>query len=319
MTDTQSQVETDGGRWLAANVYLWEELEQNRYLVEVFLPFLRRYAGGDSRVDVVSYDRFDARGPHLFLVFRVVGDLAQVQHHFETVTRTFLDAGEVSGALSEIEVAKRHDDCRGKQQWSADGLGGLASDRTFLVEEQAAGGYPFNWWGRHEPSSRRDISLRTGDAARWSLDRIRVDKEANMGAAVIWAAEFDAELRRHLPPSEAADYWRLHATTLLMSLVDRWREEPEAVLASLPGRVAPKTAAAFTRLFGEADGRDGAGPCAPMAGLVSACLDGAPDREAAWRALREIHHITWKQLGVYVKFHIPIVLFAWNRNIELGG
>lgn len=320
-SELESQTTEEGGeRWLGANIYLWERLEQNRLLARVLAPEIERlYA--DGAVDVVFYDRFDSRGPHVFLSLRVTAESSResVRSRLRAVIEPFLAEKQPSEIYDEAGLAKLHEQCRGKALWHADHLPGLASDRSLLIDEQQAGGYPFLWWRDLEETARDRVSELVGESTRWALGLLPAEKEAHMGAAVAWSADYDSLLRRRLSAAEAADYWRVHASTLIMGLDERWREEPEAVRASLPGRVAAKTAAAFGRQFDASDAGEQAGPWPPMEELVELVLRGAPNRQVAWRALREIHHVTWKQLGLYVRFHLPIVLFAWNRNLELAG
>ena len=316
----EAQKNADGERWLGVNVYLWERLEQNRLLSQVLSPEVDRlYA--ESKVDIVFYDRFDSRGPHVFLSLRLVEPVeeeAQVRASLRAAIEPFLDGKEKSNVYGEEELQKLHEQCRGKTLWHADRRPGLAEDRTLLIDRHEGGGYPFNWWRDLQDAARDRVSELVGESTRWALALVPPEKDAHMGAAVAWSAEFDRILRRRLSPAEAADYWRIHASTLIMGLGERWQEEPEAVRASLPGRVAPKTAKAFADRFDAADSGDEESPWSPMGELIETVLGGAPNRQVAWRALREINHVTWKQLGLYVRFHLPIVLFAWNRNLELA-
>ena len=133
-----------------------------------------------------------------------------------------------------------------------------------------------------------------------------------MRAAVRWVAAADLTLRN--TGLDAGDYWRYHASTLLLPLRQRLATEEERVLADLPGWIGEANQKRFEPIFDEVAMPDEVWP--PQQRLMEI----ASSRDESlpggrWALLREIQHSTLKQLGLGVALHIPLILFVWNRNL----
>ncbi|MBV9773856.1 MAG: hypothetical protein JO040_07895, partial [Gemmatimonadetes bacterium] len=112
--------------------------------------------------------------------------------------------------------------------------------------------------------------------------------------------------------ADPAEFWRHHAKTLLVHLEERLEADEAQVLATLPTVVGERNREVFTRLWDETP----AWP--PARRLVEIVLAGDGRTPGQQRALlREINHFTLAQLGQPVMHHIPLILYAWQRNLLL--
>ena len=295
---------------LGVNVYYWGHDAQSRFLVERVAPLWRRLLA-DGAIERFWFTGFDARGPHLSLFFTC---------HQETTPalrerlRCELEAS-LAAAPSEVTIdaetlAERHRQCRGKELCAADTLPGVAANNSFVFFEHPADAYPFS----HSRGLPREDELwrRVGELVLWALDR-RGGGDA-VAAAVRWTAVVDAALED--AGLAAEEYWRYHATTLVMPLAGRLAADEAAVLAAVPGLVGERNQESFERLWRQVEEGGWRGPDA--APLVAAAVVAERRGDARWSLLREIHHTTLGQLGLSVRLHLPLVFYAWQRNLSLS-
>jgi len=300
--------------YLGLNVYLWERQEQNRFLISCWKPALHQLRQAVENV-FAWYERFDARGPHIFAVLGTPGgELSAAADLLQAHIERFLAERQPSQALDPDALAELHADCRGKALWPADRRDGLATDRSFILQRHTGSGCPFSYWQPFDDATRWEIERLVNRSTEWALARLPADRDANVQAAVSWCADFDQHLGKHVGPSRAAEYWRHHAGTLVRGLEQRWQDDSDEVRRSLPGLIKPSSAAAFGRLWHDAESvaKD---TSQSMGTMVRTIVENAPRQSVAWHAFREIHHSTLKQLGLFVRFHLPIIFFAWNRNL----
>jgi hypothetical protein len=217
--------------------------------------------------------------------------------------------------LSPERLAELHSETRGKALCAEDALPGMAANNSFAFFAHDRRGYPFAL-SAGLPGEAELWPL-LDDLARWAIRQIAARAEGSLvGVAVRWAAGLDAALEE---TGLAQGYWRFHATTLVLPLEERLATAEEEVLGSLPSTVGEKNRATFSRVW-ESVATEGPG-WPHLRRLVELAAPPNDARPAAWRfrALREAVHCGWKQLGLPVQLHIPLVLFAWNRSLQRGA
>lgn len=288
---------------LALNVYCWGKAAQNELLTGFVAPEIRalREAG---RVRRFWTTRFDSRGPHVMLVLTAPGGTRELEAHLGELLDAWLAEHPSTETLSPGELATRHDECRGKELCAPDHEPGIAPNNSYRFAPHSPHGYPFA--GSSDADEFWELASAHG---LWLLDRLR--EGAGTGLAVRWIADVDAALSRL--GADAAASWRYHATTLLRPLAERLRTEEAAVLAALPGSVGERNRQAFARVW---DGRGAAPAWGPTARLVELALEADA---GGFQLLREINHCALKTLDQPVLLHVPLVLYAWQRNLLPPG
>lgn len=291
---------------LACNVHHRGRDAENRLLAGSLAPAVRelRRAGVARRF---WYQRFDARGPHLFVLLGAApGRADELRAAVDARLRAWIDAHPSTEALSDDELATRHGQCRGKQLCALDEEEGMAANDTVAWAPHPADGYPY----RHTAGAAGEAELweRLSDLAEWSIGGLG---DAT-GTAIRWIAAVDTELRR-AHPGVADAYWRRHAGTLLRGLGERLERDEEAVLDSLPRAVGERNAAAFGRAWRAAEEGEAVWP--PLRRLLELVLadDGRTDAVRI-ALLREVNHSVLAQLGQPVALHVPLVLYGWMRG-----
>lgn len=294
----------------ACNVYHWGRGPADRLLAECLAPALDELrAAGPAPWS--WFQRFDARGPHLFLLLGSdPGDAEALRARLGARLAGWMAAHPSTEPLSEAALRARHEQCRGKRLCALDGEPGMAPNNTLRWTAHPPDGYPLAFAaGVAEDEAFRRL---LGELAAWSLGRLA----DGAGAALRWTAAVDVELRR--AHGEAGGYWRHHAGTLLPGMEARLAADGEAVLAALPGVVGARNAAVFGRAWDAAEGGEPVWEGIPELLRIVLADDG---RTAArrLRLLREVNHAVLAQLGQPVAVHVPLVLFAWMRGLAPAG
>jgi hypothetical protein len=289
------------------NVYFWGEREQDRLLVECLGPAAEELRG-QGLADRFWYDRFDARGPHVFALFSGPDEAAPETGRRLAARLDAYLAERPSAVVLEEELAARHAETRGKELCSADALPGLAGNNSYVLFEQPANGYPFAFAAGLENAD--EIWCLLDDLARAAVRQVASQPgTVPTGAAVRWIAGLDRELHR---AGLAGEYWRYHMTTLLLGMEERLATSEEEVLDSVPRSLGNRNWEAFSRIWAEAPDRPLPWPHLPRLVDLALAESGRPLRRRI-ALLREAVHCFLKQLGLPVSRHIPLVLFAWHR------
>ncbi|HKI01912.1 MAG TPA: lantibiotic dehydratase C-terminal domain-containing protein [Thermoanaerobaculia bacterium] len=292
---------------LGAVVYVWGAAAQDRLLNRCLGPAAEelRRRGVASRF---WFDRYDARGPHVFAVLTVRPERQEeISKALAGELRRFLDEQPSSEDLSPNRLAQLQSQTRGRLQCKLDGRPGIAANNSFEVFEHPWRGYPFHL-SDGLPGEEELWELVSG-LSLWTISRLGPHART---ATRLWTASVDREVR--LADANTADYWRHHATTLLTPLSDGMSLEEQAAaldhLAKGVGALDPSFAEAWEET-------STTGPVWPgLPRLVGLSL-GDSERPARWSLFREIDHVTLKQLGLPVALHVPLVLYAW-RNGRAG-
>jgi hypothetical protein len=293
---------------LGANVYTWGEDAQDRLLVDC-LGTAADELRSRGLLELFWYDRFDARGPHLFALFTVPTHAAEsaralladrIEDHLRKFPSTLF--------LSREEVETRHAECRGKALAAVDRQPGLVENNTYCLFEQPPHGYPFRV--SQGLAGEAELWGFWDDLVHWVLQQIRNRPEnSHSGTAVRWFAQLDQAVAS---TGEATSFWRYYATTLLPPLTGRLATEEEEVLRALPTWVGDKNRKAFSRIWDSSIRSLLLWP--HFAQLVTLATREEGEASLRWNILREVVHCTLKQLGVPVSLHVPLVLFAWERG-----
>lgn len=292
---------------LGAHVYRWSASDQVRLLRECVRPTARE-AASRGLCRRFWYTLFDARGPHVLALFTPPVEAGgEERRRLEALVRErlggWLAAHPSATPIDAAEAQRRHDACRGKRLTGVDSEPGLAANDSLVLFAHPFDGYPFRSAGG---LPRAEELWQELDALSfWALDHL-----GDAAAAVRLTAAADRALSALGAP--AASFWRHFAGTLLVPLRERLREEEERVVASLPAVIGRRNEEAFSRLWAAAPRPDDP----PIAGAVRLVFadDGlVPERRLV--LLREIVHLALAQLLVGVQARIPLVLYAWHRNL----
>lgn len=293
---------------LGLNVYLWGAQHQDRMLVSCMAPTVQDLKS-QKLVEVFWFDRFDARGPHLFMLLTVVpGALATVRERLATEIGAYLMEHPSTEVLPEEELATRHAETRGKALCAQDEIPGTADNNSYVFFEQNRSGYPF-WL-----NIREEVWALVGDLTAWSIRQLSVlSVGPPLAAAVRWMAGLELTLRS---TGVAPQYWRYHAGTLLIGLEEWIAQSEEGVsLAFLERLAKSKNRDTFSRLWSDVEANGT--PWPPIGQMAELAIREDSSRPLhRFSLLREIVHVALKQLGVPVKLHIPLVLFSWLQSCQ---
>lgn len=294
----------------ALNVYCRSEEHQNRLLTEILGPVLEESVVS-GRLESFFFDRFDGRGPHVYVMLAAAGEREGEALRAELAEKLapFLAQLPVPEAPNEAEILERHHACRGKALCTLDRLPGLAEPNTFAFADHPPSEYPFDIWSGlvHQADFRRAFS----EQSLWSIARIAAGGGRKaMGPSLRFLATLDSTLRRLGLDAEA--YWRYHTGTLLPESADQIAEAPAATAASFARLVTEANLAAFERVFA-AVGEDAAAEDPRARRLAEYLAPELAEGKRGRRALREVIHLSLKQLGIHLGYQIPMVVYSWRR------
>lgn len=289
-------------------MYYWGMEAQNRLLVEGLGPGLEelRASGALRRF---WFDRYDARGPHLFVLLLPHSDAEdEVRRALGHRLDTYLADHPSTEELTREALEQRHAECRGAVQGEADALPGLADNNTYLLRPHPSEGYPFHL-SQHLPGHEEIWDL-AGDLSRWVIGRLDAQPYRPVPEAIRFALALDRQLER--AGADPWAYWQYHASSLLPGLAARLRAGDPGLLDRLPELLGDSNLELFSRLWQRFE-RDPI-PWQPLPSLLELTLAPEPGSTAgsgiSWRLQREIDHALFKGLGLPVAQHIPLALFA---------
>lgn len=295
---------------LGAHVYRWSKPDQIRLLREGVRPTAAEARSRDL-CDRFWYTVFDARGPHVFAIFSLAreegGDAEDRKEALEGFVRErlegWLEAHPSTETLDRSEVEERHRACRGKILSPLDEEPGLAANDSLELFDQPPDRYPF----LHTRDMARAGELwRELDAVSfWALDHL-----TEAVAAIRLVVGVDRALAAGGAP--AAAFWRYVATTLLVPLRERLQRGEKEILEGLPKMIGAKNVEVFSRLWEQEPAPED--PPIERAGRLAFEDDGRP-LERRMALLREIVHSALGQLLQGVQFRLPVILYAWHRNL----
>lgn len=290
---------------LVCNVHYWGRRPTNRLLAECLAPAVRELRGA-GLVRRFSFQRFDARGPHLFVLLGTApGQGDELRRLLGARLEAWMAAHPSTEPLTEDELRTRHEQCRGKRLCALDADPGFAANNIVRWAPHPPDGYPLDLTAG--VVERDALWALLSELAEWSLGRL----DDGAGAAVRWIAGVDAELRR--VDGMAEDYWRFHARTLLTGLHERLARDEAGVMEALGRGVGARNRETFDGSWRAVQA--GGAVWGGMRELLRAVLaaDGRM-MEQRLGLLREINHSLLSQLGQPVAAHVPLVLYAWLQQ-----
>lgn len=286
---------------LGVAVYVWGTAAQDRLLVEWLGPEAERLCREGLAVRL-WFDRYDARGPHVFAVLTLPPAAGpEVRRRIEESLAVHLAACPSTDPLSARQLERLHEQTRGRKQCEADGRSGFAPNNSFVTFDHPAQGYPFHL--SEGLAAEEDLWQRVSETSFWAVRQLSRGS-LPVARAACWTAGVDRALWESGESSGA--YWRHHLSTLL-SLEGGARDDDLAVLA---GSLGEDRRQDLARLWRGPEGEGGEEP--PVAALIRLVL--AAPAVRPWPLLREIDHVTLKQLGLPVGLHVPLLLYAWSRR-----
>lgn len=295
-------------RHLGLVVYCWGMSEQSRLIASCLAPAVADLRGRGLRR--FWFDRFDARGPHVFALFTVPSErFEQARDLLDERLTAYLADHPCQVEITEEELVDRHRACRGIALCEVDAEEGFAPDNTVRFFEQPGDRYPFNL-GRSLADPDRLWDLLDG-LTGWTIDRLASEPGAiPTAAAVHWLAALSYILPRHCTVPEA--YWHHHAASLIPNL-ERPADDAETV-RRLTSALGERNEAALAAAWESALTEPLPWPDLPRLLDLAAGVDGSKG-PGPKELLREIVHVTLKQLGVPIKLQRPLLLYGWKRTL----
>jgi hypothetical protein len=294
---------------LGVNVYCWEEARQNRLLAECLAPAVFELQEEIGPV-LFWFDRFDARGPHVFAVLSLADEACRLaESALASRLRTFFASHPSGGTVPLEQVQRRHEASRHLALCELDRAPGIEPEDACRFFLQPPDAFPFHLVRQRPEEDQQKIWEIAHQLSLWSTQQIAVHPERRpLRAAVSWLAAFFWLLLRTHPRAEA--YWRYHAASLLRSLPQRLESDEQGVLDALPGAIGERNIQAFSSVWSQMQTSEPPWPA--MSELVHRLC--SPDLHGdSWRPPREIVHSLLKQLCVPVAHEIPLILYAWHR------
>jgi hypothetical protein len=295
---------------LGANIYYWGRTEQNDLLLRGVRPWAIEARSRDL-AQRLWYCRFDARGPHLFVLLTASNReaLDELRRLLESHIREFLLHSPSTAELTVEEIERRHRECRGKALCHADRMEHLAANNSFEIFEHEPDEYPL--WLSSGMAAAESFWNRLDEITFWTF---RYLDNGSATTAIRWLAMIDHSLQQRALPREF--YWRYHASTLIPALDQRLEgQSREEVKSMLQQTLAEKHTGIFSRVWFQ-EGTD-AGLDIDVDGVVEPVVaDDGRTLERRFGVLREVNHMVLGQLGQPVNVQIPMVLYAWQRSLS---
>lgn len=290
---------------IGASVYLWDRTGQSRFAVDVLAPLVQELAA--AGIDpLIWFDRFDARGPHVFAILAVDGRHAgHAEELLERWTSTFLEGRQGDACLVPETLERLHAACRGKELCEPDREPGIAEQNSFRMFGHPLDDYPFHLTGGL--AAGRPVWRCVHRLTLWAIARLAENpSKARAEAAIRWLSSLDHRLSE---AGQGERYWHFHLTTLMPKLDELVENVGPALLTDMEKRVGEANREIFDRIW-----------CAPEKGAYLAVQHdlmqelGALPESRRWPVLREINHVLLKQLALVVPLQLPLVLFFWLKD-----
>jgi hypothetical protein len=290
-------------KFIGFNIYC-TDTEQRNLLFEGLTPWVTE-ARKQGLADFFTFRRFDARGPHVFALFRGKDEL---RDFLESRIQQFLGACGSSSMRPE-EIRRRHRQCRGRTLCSVDREADFAENHSYVFFEQSTDDYLLNlgqWMADPEEFWRSLDAL-----AWWSLDNSR--RASSNSAAIRFISALHKSFVLHGVNSH--EYWRFHAQKLLPVLQDTI-STPEEMHYWLQLAVSEANRRVFSPVWDEQK-LSSSSQLAQIDTLVSGIVDekiGGPERK--FELIYEVCDLGLHQLGQPVSSQNVIVLYALDRALQ---
>jgi hypothetical protein len=293
--------------YVGINIYFWGESEQRRLLLTGLQPWARA-SRASGLAEGFWYCQFDARGPHIFALFTTKSENREaLVEYLRDQVRAFLLRAPSTETPDLGVLLRRHSECRGKILCAPDRGDDIAPNNSFALFDHEVDGYPL--WMSSGMESAAEFWQLQDRLTFWVLANL--ENGTQRVAAIGWLAAVGRVLGTLTVPAE--EYWQNHALTLIPALADRLKEQHHAT-EMLPWLTAAlgETNIHNLRVAWAAQVRLGF----DVERLVRLILaDDGRSIDQRLHVLREINHITLIQLDQPVRLHIPLVLYAWKREL----
>lgn len=304
------------GPHLAGVFYRWGLDEQSCLLVRALAPGVAELRRRKA-LSAFWFDRFDARGPHLMAVLTVQpGAEDDVRELLARHAGEHFEASPVTVDLTAEELERRHAGCGGKTLCAIDAEPGFGAAGSVRWCPHGAGDYPLR---RLAGLAVPDQAWRLWDRlTAWTIGRLEEvlaagaeeGEEVRRAAAVGWLAALGRELEA--ADGDAEPYWRHHARSVVPGLSP---PASRVELAARLDRALGATRGLLDPLWER--GLDGAAAWSDLPELLECLRPAAPQGGATHlELLRELSHVTLKQLGLPIHRQRALLLYGWRRALE---
>jgi hypothetical protein len=300
---------------LGFNAYYWGTQEQNFLLAKSIGPLLKE---ADRRWSLARmwYDRSTMRGPHIFGLITIRRDQAAAATEFlQAEIGGFMARNPSACCLDARQIAALHRDASGKAFCKADLRKEMAGNNELLVftQENAEQRYPFRLCNAPHAEA---LWQAWKQAAFWTLLQLQ-SPETLDAAAVHFLLACDRLLLGG--PESRKEYWAYHASTLVPNL-DYCRMSGEHAKAMVDRLVSPQSMARIaawreqmsSSIETHPETRELFSAIGPLQRVITQPLE----RDQA--LLRELVHVSLKQLGIYIVRQIPMVFamaaLNWSQS-----
>jgi len=294
--------------------YRWGWRDQDVLLVDCVRPMVNSLMDNGS-IDFFWFDRFDARGPHIFFLLGANPRLcSRLSTAFSRQLKEYLRNYPSKDQVAYEEIEARHRECRGKTQCIIDRQLGYPSNDTVIAFRHPSFGYPFYLAPKQSAAER--VWALVSSISLQALQELACRSEGQRNlAAISWIAALDRGLNAVTDCS--LQFWRYYATTLLPALAEALQSDEPAVSARVRNIAGGKNEVVFSSVW---ENPASAQRWPQIPGLLSALELGRDEPHLnAWKLLREITHCLLKQLGIPVRLHVPLVLHAWRLHLPVGS
>lgn len=289
----------------ALNVYFWDFSDQNRLLTDCLGPAVQRLRD-KGVLERFWYDRFDTRGPHVTLLLGgPENGREKVRARLTAVLDEYLTRAPSTLEIPQEELELRHRQCRGKHLTSLDLEPGFAPNNSYAFADDPEDAYVLK---RLPGMNADDLNDLLADQALWSIDQLR--RGGVTATAIRWAAGLTAALEH--AGADPVEFWRFYAASLVLPLRTAITEDNPAVIEGLPKLIGERNRAVFDALWDDAIE---SAPVFPGMNELAILIGAEPANRRRTHFVRELIHAVLAQLDQYVRFRIPLSLYAWQRTL----
>ncbi len=298
---------------LGCTLYLWSPDEQDRFLRDALGPFTHRVLDS-GLVSGFWFDRFDARGPHVFFVLTTrENTVGPLEREVRNLLEGWLETPPSKPPLSLSDLEALHVACRGKTLCAADRLDGFATHSSFEIFSHPISGYPFSlgrYFGEVLDADAPDESPWRAwtETAFWTIGLLG---KPVLAPVMRWLAAID----QLMDDEQAADFWRYSLRCLLPEL-PMLESLDKVDTAMLERFISDKNLPVLRDLWDIDLHYTASSELADPTALVRAGLAPALDAHR-WKFLREVVFVTLKQMRIRIRRQAQLYAFALDRRLKL--
>jgi len=282
--------------YLGVNIYCCDS-DQRRFL-RALLSWSR--AAGPQGIDLCLFRPFDARGPHLFLLFR--HDSPWLREFLAGRIELFL-AGCSPDTRSDGEMKRRHRSCFGKTLCAADCEPGMAIRNSYVLFSHSLSEYPVDLGSG---SAAGDVLSSVTAISHWSLNQLETERRSV--SALCWLSGVHRALESGELPSHC--YWQYHAERLLPLLRQRITTS-DSISDWLRIAVGEHNRNLITPCW-EYSRELPSAPARVIDDIVTSSICAVQEK---CRLLYEVNELVLNQLFQSPDSQIAMILYAWEQSV----